>query len=172
MSHKKTLIGGLYYGRRWGGRPVYCEGASNQEEAAFCRRGPHNQIKPTRWVGTGAMLCHRDVFLDIEKKFPELKRDKDRPGHWFTSSEHDLLQASTECLDILGDTKVTPEARVGRVQQILADGRHRSLAHSKLGMGEDVQMCIRAAQAGHQPYVDLGLVCGHIGSHCFGSKSL
>ena len=34
---------------------------------------------------------------------------------------------------------------------------------STLGMGEDVQFCIRAAQAGHQPHVDFALRCGHIG---------
>jgi hypothetical protein len=171
MSHGKTLVGGCYFGRRWGGRPVYSEGASSKEEAEYVRRGPHDTLKPTRWVGTGAMLMHRSVLLDVELKFPELRRVDDRPGHWFTSSEHDLLQASTECLDILDDKAATSESRVARVREILHDGRHRSMAHSKLGMGEDVQFCIRAAQAGHQAHVDLGLLCGHVGSYCFGPRS-
>lgn len=172
LSHGKTIVGGCYYGRRWGGRPVYSEGASSKEEADFARRGPRDLIKPTRWVGTGAMLCHRKVFLDIEEKFPHLKpANEGSPGHYFTSSEHDLLEASAECLEILNDPHVAAEARVAKVRDLLHDGRHRSMSHSKLGMGEDVQFCIRAAQAGHQPFVDLGLLCGHVGDYCFGPHS-
>ena len=31
------------------------------------------------------------------------------------------------------------------------------------GAGEDASFCLRAKQIGHQPYVDLGCVCGHVG---------
>lgn len=171
MHHQKSIVGATYYGRRWGGRPVYCEGASSKEEADYARRGPHNVIKPTRWVGTGCMLVNRQVYLDIEDKFPELKRVDQRPGHWFTSSEHDLVHAATDCLDVLNDSRIDEKARVAKAREMLHDGRHRSLAHSRLGMGEDVQFCIRAANAGHQPFVDLGLVCGHVGNYCFGGHS-
>ena len=171
MGHGKTIVGGTYFGRRWGGRPVYNEGSANKDEADLVRRGPVDRLKPTRWVGTGALLTHRKVFLDIEEKFPELKRVNDQPGHWFTSSEHDLLQASTVALDILNDDRATEKSRIAHVTELLNNGRHRSMAHSKLGMGEDVQFCIRAAQAGHQPYVDLGLFCGHVGQYCYGPNS-
>lgn len=171
MSHGKTVVGGTYFGRRWGGRPVYSEGASGKEEADFVRRGPTDRIKPTRWVGTGALLTHRQVFVDIESKFPELASVDDKPGHYFTSSEHDLLQASTDALNILNDERVSEKSRLSQVHELLHQGRHRSVAHSKLGSGEDVIFNIRAAQAGHQPYVDLGLFCGHVGSYCFGPQS-
>jgi hypothetical protein len=46
----------------------------------------------------------------------------------------------------------------------------KSTRNSQLGMGEDVQFCIRAAQAGHQPHVDLGVMCGHLGSMSFPFK--
>ena len=39
-------------------------------------------------------------------------------------------------------------------------------------MGEDVTFCIRAAAAGHQPHVDLGLICGHQGSKIYGQPSM
>jgi hypothetical protein len=42
---------------------------------------------------------------------------------------------------------------------------------SSLGMGEDVQFCIRAQEAGHQPHVDMGLIAGHIGHCVFGPKN-
>jgi hypothetical protein len=41
-------------------------------------------------------------------------------------------------------------------------------SENPLGSGEDVSFCLRAAAAGHQPHVDMGLVCGHIGYQCFG----
>lgn len=171
LSHNKSLVGGTYFGRRWGGRPVYAEGASQKDEAARIRRGPVDTIKPTRWVGTGAMLCNRQVFLDIEKEFPHLARVEEKAGHWFTPSEHDLLEASIDALEILNDKGVSEIARISKVRELLHNGRGKSMAHSKLGMGEDVQFCIRAAQCGHQPYVDLGLFCGHLGDLCFGPKS-
>ena len=42
------------------------------------------------------------------------------------------------------------------------------LKSSRLNSGEDQTFCRRAAKVGHQPFVDLGLVCGHIGSTVFG----
>ena len=74
MSHKKSLVGALYFGRHRNGPPVYNEGGASAEEAAYARRAPYDLVKPTRWVGTGCMLVHRSVFEDIEKKFPRLAR--------------------------------------------------------------------------------------------------
>lgn len=168
MSHGKTIVGATYYGRQPGGWPVYAEGASSKDEANYCRRGPYDLIKPTRWVGTGCMLMHKDVLLDIERVFPELARKDDKPGNWFSPSEHNLLKAANQSLEILNDPNATPEARVAKVKEILHEGQHRAKGTSRLGQGEDVTCCIRAAQAGHQPFVDLGLVCGHEGFAIYG----
>lgn len=35
------------------------------------------------------------------------------------------------------------------------------------GTGEDVSFCLRAEKAGHQPYVDLSVMPGHVGSHVY-----
>lgn len=166
LSHRKTLVGALYWGRRPGGRPVYAEGRNDKE---FLRRGPHDECRPTRWVGTGCMLIHRSVFEDIEKKFPHLARNSEgKGGNWFTSSEHDLKEGAFKVLDVLDDESASVAARVAKSREMLRDLQAKTQAHSKLGTGEDVQFCIRAAQAGHQPHVDLGLVCGHIGSKVYG----
>lgn len=169
-SHGKTLVGGLYFGRWKHGNPVFAEG-NRPEVNRLARTAPRNEIVPTKWVGTGCLLVHRSVFLDIEKTFPHLARDeKGANGHWFTSSEHDLRSAANNALDVLSDPTVTPEARVAAARKIVSDATDKSQYHSGLGVGEDVIFCTRALQAGHQPYVDFGLVCGHGGHFIYGPK--
>jgi len=163
LSHNKTLVGAFYRGRWPKGNGMYGEG-HDPEELKFLKRGPHDLIKPTRWVGTGCMLIHRTVFLDIEKNFPHLARDADgKGGQWFTSSEHDLRAA----FESVRDNQDTAQA-----MKIIRDAADKAKRHSSMGMGEDVQFCVRSAQAGHQPHVDIGCVCGHIGSYCYGYDQL
>jgi len=54
---------------------------------------------------------------------------------------------------------------------ILDAALKQAKANSVLGAGEDVQFCTRAAQAGHQPHVDLGVVCAHVGGMAFGPRN-
>lgn len=166
LSHGKTLVGALYFGRWKHGKPVYAEGSESKQEEEFVRRGPHDICKPTRWVGTGCLLIHRTVFTSIEAKFPHLSRKPDGSGgNFFTSSEHDLNSAVSEALK-----RIEAGADLGEIEAILKRGQNLSRRFSGLGVGEDVVFCHRAAQAGHQPHVDLGLVCGHTGSYCYGPK--
>lgn len=161
LSHGKTLVGALYFGRWRHGKGMYGEAGS--DDRWIRDAAPVNVCKPTRWVGTGCMLIHRSVFEDIEKKFPNLARDeKGTNGNWFTSSEHDLTQAVDVALAQMGDPSKAAET--------LREAQAKSAKNASLGMGEDVQFCIRAAQAGHQPHVDCGLLCGHQGSFIFGQR--
>lgn len=168
LSHGKTLVGALYRGRWEHSKTVYAEAYYDKAEEEYARRAPYDLIKPTRWVGTGCMLIHRSVFLDIEKKFPQLARNKDGDyGHWFSPSEHDLKESAQNALDVLDDSSVSEAARVAKAREIIARGQALSKRYSGAGVGEDVVFCHRAAQSGHQPFVDMGLVCGHIGDHVF-----
>lgn len=167
LSHGKTLVGALYFGRWAHGRPVYAEGADDKAEEAWVRKGPHDICKPTRWVGTGCLLIHRRVFLDIEAKFPALARKGATGGQWFTSSEHDLKKAADACLDIVKDVTIAPEERLRRVQENLDLGTRLSGRNAGLGVGEDVIFCRRALQSGHQPHVDCGLLAGHAGEKVY-----
>lgn len=171
LSHGRTLVGGLYFGRQeFKSKPVYSEGAESKQEEDFVRRGPTDLVKPCRWVGTGCWLAHRTVFTDIEKKFPHLARNSSGlNGQWFSPSEAELRNAVTVALNELsggGD----PEELREKVTRILEDGLKLSRKFSGVGTGEDVTACHRAAAAGHQPFVDLGLVCGHVGEAVFGPK--
>lgn len=158
MSHGKTLIGLTYFGRAEGFPPVFSEGPQLCDE--LLRNGPRDEIRPVKWIGTGGMLTHRSVFLDIETKFPHLSREQNNGvGQYYTSSEHDLHVAVDEVLRLC-------EAETGsfkEIADILTRAKHKAKIHSGLGMGEDVQMCVRATQAGHQPYVDLACWAGHVG---------
>lgn len=171
LSHGKTLVGALYFGRWRHGTAMFAEGFQNDKLKSYIKRGPHNEIKPTRWVGTGCMLIHRSVFLDIEKKFPYLRRTREggkRGGNWFTSSEHDLASGVDEVLtDLDARRGQWDEGDAYKSFQKLSDARARSRHNSSLGTGEDVIFCHRAMAAGHQPHVDMGLICGHIGSECY-----
>lgn len=169
LSHKKTIVGGLYFGRHPHGAAMYSEGATIPAEKEFARKAPMELVKPTKWVATGCLLVHRSVFLDIEKKFPRLSRGKDgKGGNWFSSSEHSLMDSVDRCRAMLSDGPMTGE-KAFKALQILEEAHLKVRSNSSLGMGEDVAFSIRAAEAGHQPHVDLGLVCGHIGHCVYGS---
>lgn len=168
LSHGKTLVGGLYFGRWKGGKPVYAEGTDDPREAEYARRGPHDVCKPTRWVGTGCMLIHRSVYTDIEKHYPHLSRHPQRQndGNWFTPDGGDVRRPFEEAMAVLNDTGPA-ESRASKALQIMENAR-RALGNQGLGIGEDVSFCLRATDAGHQPHVDMGLLCGHVGYCAWG----
>jgi hypothetical protein len=170
LSHNKTLVGALYFGRWAGGKPVYAEGADIADEAKLARRAPFDVCKPTRWVGTGCMLIHRSVYIDIEKKFPHLARHPDTgdDGNWFTPG-HEFHNPFREALEVLNDSGAE-QSRILKAMQILEAAERRS-AQQGVGMGEDVSFCLRATEAGHTPHIDMGLVCGHIGSAVYGTAN-
>jgi hypothetical protein len=164
LSCKKTLVGALYFGRYAKSPAMYNEAAQPQE-AAYARTAPINLVKPTRWVGTGCMLIHRSVFLAIENKFPRLARGADgKGGNWFTSTEASLADRVTRIRDDLTKSPITGQSAYQALDQLEA-ALSAVRSENELGVGEDVSFCLRAAAAGHQPHVDMGLVCGHIG-HC------
>lgn len=171
LSHGKTLVGGLYFGRHPNGAPMYSEGAASEEADRIRRMAPEDRIAPTNWVATGCMMVHKSVFEDIEKTFPVLARNPDgKGGNWFTSSEHELREGLAKLEKELLTGPMTAEKGAMALDRIVAL-RRQAEKNSSLGMGEDVQFCIRAKQAGHQPYVDFGLVCSHIGSAHYGPRN-
>ncbi len=156
LSHGKTLVGGLYRGRWPHSKSIFAEGVQLEK---YVDAGPRDELRPTQWVGFGWVLIHKSVFLDIEKKFPRLARKPDGTGsNFFTSSEHDLVEAVEKALAAFVDDHDGAAA-----YGILEKGLVVSQRMSNLGVGEDVQFCRRAAQAGHQCYIDLGCVVGHLG---------
>lgn len=171
LSHGKSLVGALYFGRHKFGPPLYNEGINIPKEMEFARKAPMDLVKPTNWVATGCLLIHRSVYLDIEKKFPRLARGPSGSGgHWFSTSEHKLAEQVERARDIFQKGGCNANT-AHEVFSLLESGAAEARSKSSLGMGEDVQFCMRAREAGHQPYVDMGLVCGHLGQCAYGPKN-
>lgn len=166
MSHGRTLVGALYWGRHKNSKPVFNEGAQ-KAVADYVAAGPRDELLPTKWVGTGCMLIHRSVFEDIEKKFPNLARGADKMnGQWFSPSEHQLISDVDNTLKMLSVGPMDGEKAI-KAYELLTAARNEARKISSLGTGEDVIFCRRARQCGHQPYVDLGLRAGHVGAWVF-----
>lgn len=155
----KTLIGATYFGRNPEGKPMFSEGLNDPGVAEELRQGPRNEIRATKWIGTGCLLVHRSVFESIQAKFPELAPPTPGDVWQFFSPSQDALFRSLDRLKTLTDPALLTTA----VDETLA------VAHRyHVGTGEDVIFSSRALAAGHQPYVDLAVVAGHIGACAYG----
>lgn len=121
-SRNKSLIGGVYSKRVYGGDSLVANSAAKLE----LKKGPQDKIIPVDWLAAGCMLVHRTVYEDIMK------------------SRGDL--APNEVRDLWGlfDLDPTPP-----------------------GFGEDIAFCARARKAGHQPYLDMSVMCAHVGNFAF-----
>lgn len=166
MSHGKPLVGALYFGRshHGQGKPMFAEGFHNKEVAKEARnvRASARGIRATGWVGTGCLLVHRSVFTAIRDRFPYLRPDDPKEAIRYFSPAADgaltRLHAAESAL-LSGD--------VERAKKLLAEANSpAAMAHA--WSGEDVTFCTRARMVGIQPHVDLGTVCGHVGSAVWG----
>jgi hypothetical protein len=139
LSHNRKIVGGCYWSRQYQGVPMFGEGT--REDGYTAAKEIHNSVRPTQWVATGCLLVHRSVYEDIKEKFPDLA-----PG--------------------VRSVKTTNER--GEIQEIQYNRENWAFFSQEEGRGEDVTFCIRARAAGHQPYVDTGLPCLHVGNNAWG----
>lgn len=169
MSHGVSLVGALYFGRQGVDAPaMFHGGVVDRELSRDLRKNPRDEVRATEWVGTGSILAHRDVFVDIEKTFPELAPQHSNEGfQYFSRSETELAKATKQALAVLNDVTATEQARIDEVRSLLVIAQADAKQNNQLKSGEDVVFCRRARAAGHQPYVDLGLRQGHIGSFVY-----
>jgi hypothetical protein len=135
LSHKKSIVGATYFGRNKNGPPMFAE-ALNNADARMAARTYTDEVRATEWVATGCLLTHRNVFEDIQKKFPELA-----PG----IREYTYLDEN------------------GQTVQKRFEQKEWDFFLPMPGAGEDVAFCRRARAAGHIPHVDLKLHVGHVG---------
>jgi len=182
-NHKKSLVGCLYFGRSPTGKGMYYEALldspEGQAENARLHAGPREELRQTRWCATGALLVHRQVYLDIQKAYPNLApQHPSEPWHFFSNASDAVVNRLGALSDVAG--AAMQEAKAGKlslpgVESIFADihrqiaeARTENLRDSRLQMGEDQIFGIRAGKAGHPSFVDLSVVCGHVGSAIYG----
>ena len=71
LSHNQKLVGGMYFGRNPKGKAQFQEGQLPDMHKQVINPNFLGLLE-TGWVATGLMLVHRDVFMQIREKFPEL----------------------------------------------------------------------------------------------------
>lgn len=70
ISWNKTVVGGCYWDRRGSGRMI--AGGSQPILSPI----PSNTLAPVKFVGTGCLAVHRQVYLDVLEKFPDILSDQ------------------------------------------------------------------------------------------------
>lgn len=180
-SHEKSIVGGLYFGRKPHGRAMYYDAMVDSLEGAQENRRAHtapiNGIKQTKWVGTGCLWVAREVFLDIQNTHPHLAPTFPKePFHFFSNASDGAMLRFDEIEAQLGAAKQQAEGGSHEVAlqhlndavRLVAEARSDNLRTAHHMQGEDQTFGIRAGKAGHPSFVDLGLVCGHIGTCVYG----
>lgn len=182
LSHKRTLVGGLYFGRVPHGRAMYYEAMvateAGAEENRRAHAAPIDELKAVRWTGTGCLLVHRSVFTDIRAANPHLEpTTHGETYHWFTNASDGVMSRMGEIRQIVTDAATAAaedqsmeavRRHLAEADRILRESLTDNRRNSHLMQGEDQTFGIRAGAAGHQSFVDLGLVCGHIGTAIYG----
>lgn len=165
MSHKQKFVGGTYFGRNLAGKVMFAEGRTNAIAAKNARE-MRQQLIPTQWVAGGCMLIHRDVFVDIQKRFPELAPIS--PGkiklpviHW-----RDVNGAISNTFSSGATIEKVEEKEVP-----FSGRKHWDYFRRTEEAGEDIAFCMKARAAGHQIYVDTGCQLQHIGRCAWGAHN-
>jgi hypothetical protein len=77
LSHRKAIIGAVYSSRRFHGSlvaqpEIYPRNHEDKLLANQIRPGQASGLADVDWVGFGVALVHREVFLEIQRRFPDL----------------------------------------------------------------------------------------------------
>lgn len=184
VSHGKTLVSGLYFQRKDAGRAVYLEalmdGPAGDEENRLARAAPRDLLKEVTWAGTGCMLIHRSVALDMREKMPWLApQTAGESWHYFSSASDALLLSLPTIADSISSTlqEFSQTGDAGAFERASRDHlfKLKEVVESasrvnRLNDGEDAVFGRRAKACGHPTFVDYGVVCGHLGGKVYGNK--
>jgi hypothetical protein len=77
MGSGKAMVGGVYASRRWMGQLVIQPEIRprSHEDKLLCndlRKGTARGLLDVDWIGFGCALVHREVFLELQRRFPQL----------------------------------------------------------------------------------------------------
>ena len=77
LGHRKAVVGGVYASRKYHGQLVIqpeIHPRSHEDKllANQIRRGQGQGLAGVEWIGFGVALVHRDVFLEVQRRFPDL----------------------------------------------------------------------------------------------------
>jgi hypothetical protein len=77
LSHRKPIVGAVYASRRYHGALVIqpeIRPRSHEDKllANQIRRGQGQGLAGVEWLGFGCCLVHREVFLEVQRRYPGL----------------------------------------------------------------------------------------------------
>src|SRR5260221_3047990 len=101
-GHGKAVIGGVYASRRWHGRLVIQPEIHprSHEDKLLCneiRRGTARGLGEVDWIGFGCALVHREVFLEVQRRFPDLAPQEEFAPWRFFQPEGDEGEDEAFC---------------------------------------------------------------------------
>lgn len=183
LSRNKSLVAGLYFGRSPKGRGMYYEAllgnAAGDEENRRAHQAPRDELKEVTWAATGCLLINRQVPLDIREKMPWLApKHPSEPWQYFSNAsdallrQFDVLRNETARVhqDLLAGTTTLDQVEkfIGDVRRRLDESMASVQSDNRLQMGEDAIFGVRARKCGHPTFVDMSVVCGHVGGMVYG----
>jgi hypothetical protein len=101
-SHRKPIVGGVYASRRYrGGLVIQPEIKPRSHEdkllANQIRRGQGQGLAGVEWIGFGCVLVHREVFLEVQRRFPQLAPQEELAPWRFFHPEGDEGEDEAFC---------------------------------------------------------------------------
>jgi hypothetical protein len=102
LGHSKAVIGGVYASRRYHGQLVIQPEIHprDHEDKLLCneiRRGTARGLKEVDWIGFGCALIHREVFLEVQRRFPDLAPRSEREPWRFFDTQGDMGEDEAFC---------------------------------------------------------------------------
>lgn len=102
LGSAKAVVGGVYASRRWHGSLVIQpeinpRGSADRELCAEIRRGTARGLAEVDWVGFGCALVHREVFLEVQRNFPNLAPQTEFSAWRFFQPEGDEGEDEAFC---------------------------------------------------------------------------
>jgi hypothetical protein len=102
LGQSKAMIGGVYASRKWHGSLVIQPEINprSHEDKLLCneiRRGTARGLSEVDWIGFGCALVHREVFLEVQRNFPQLAPQTEIGAWRFFQPEGDLGEDEAFC---------------------------------------------------------------------------
>jgi hypothetical protein len=102
LGHAKAVTGGVYSSRRYHGQLVIQPEIHprDHEDKLLCneiRRGTARGLKEVDWIGFGCALIHREVFLEVQRRFPDLAPRSEREPWRFFDTQGDMGEDEAFC---------------------------------------------------------------------------
>lgn len=167
LSHGRTLVSGLYYGKNDPHPPI----------AYFKHNGAYTPIdKSLKWekgeiihvdsAGMGCMLTHRSVFEDIKNNYHVYQIPG---GGIIPVHNEDIFTDGSDGTDVYDGKVINGQLRVRLMEPTLMGLRFPFFMIDHLRT-EDIHFFELAERVGHRLYLDTSVECGHLRNVAFTGK--